>query len=428
MPPAAGTVRPSRALRLLAPLVLLLPLLACTALSATSDPPGLPPLGPFPPSAPPAPSDIRAVDVPPYRGHDGWPVSSPSAEAVDPAPIAALLARIGKGDYVGIDAVVLARHGRLIADAYFGSFTPDRLHQTRSAFKSVTGLLTGIAVADGLLDPAEPVAPLVARYYTPAGIDPRKRQIRVRHLLEMRSGLDCAEMPGDRRQREARSNRAPDKVAADFGLPMWKSPGIDWHYCSANTFLLGIALESALVRADKGGLKAYLDDRLMRPLDIAHYTIGRTPKGHLPMHGGERLRPRDLAKFGQLLVDGGRWKGRQVVPAAWVTEILSPGIETGWRWSDLVAPGPVWQRPSRYRHQWFQTEMPIGGETLQVVHSWGNGGQFVFAVPARDLVFTVTASNYGARRIAAQKQAFHMLRWFILPAVSEPSAVRRAAQ
>lgn len=365
--------------------------------------------------------DITEVTRPPARYHNGWSTAGLREHGIDPAPVAELVKRIRRGDYLGIDGVVLVHRGVLVAEAYFGGIARDDLHQTRSTFKSVTGLLVGIAISDGLLGLDDPVAPLIARYHRPADSSLRKQLITVRNLLQMQSGYDCSEMPGETPYREDKSNRSADKVAADFDLPVTAEPGTVWRYCSGNTFLLGVALESALLAWGYGPLKQYLEDRLMTPLNINHYAIGRTAKGHLPMHGGERLRPRDLAKFGQLLLSEGRWRGKQVVPEAWIAEILKPGVSTGWSWTGSLSSAPQTQRSSTYRFKWFQTLLQVKGTDYRLIHSWGNGGQFIFAVPELDLVVVVTGSNYGDRMIEEQKQAFHMLQTFLLPSVIKPA-------
>ena len=371
-------------------------------------------------SARPAPPvsevDVRQVNTPPVYGDDGWEISRLQAEDIAPSPIAELFARIRRGDYVGIDGLLIARNGLLVAEAYFGGFERSSLHQTRSSFKSATGLLTGIAIADGLFALDDPVAPLLARYYKPKDVCQRKQRITVRNLLQMQSGFDCLEMPGTGPHRESESNRSQDKVAADFDLPMVDEPGTSWRYCSANTFLLGVALESALAQVSKVSLKQYLDDRLMNPLNIANYRIGRTAMGHLPMHGGERMALRDLAKFGQLLLSEGSWNGQQVAPTKWISDTLKRGTATGWCWTGSVGDKPHLQRPSKYRFKWFQTPMRVMGKSYRLIHSWGNGGQFILAIPELDLLVGVTGSNYDEGLIEEQKQIFHMLYSFILPA------------
>jgi CubicO group peptidase (beta-lactamase class C family) len=370
------------------------------------------------PAPPISEDDIRQIDTPPVDDNDGWGISRLRAEGIAPSPIAEMFARIRRGDYVDIDGLLIARNGLLVAEAYFGGFERLSLHQTRSSFKSATGLLTGIAIADGLLALDDPVAPLLARYYEPRDMCQWKQRITIRNLLQMQSGFDCFEMPGTGPFRENESNRSQDKVAADFDLSMVDEPGTTWRYCSGNTFLLGVALESALAEGGKDSLKQYLDDRLMNPLNIANYSIGRTSKGHLPMQGGECMTMRDFAKFGQLLISGGDWNGRQVVPANWISDTLNQGTTTGWSWTSSVGDEPLLQRSSEYRFNWFQTPMQVKGRDYRLIHSWGNGGQFVLAIPELDLLVGTTGSNYGEVLIEEQKQIFHMLYTFILPAAT----------
>ena len=125
---------------------------------------------------------------------------------------------------------------------------------------------------------------------------------------------------------------------------------------------------------------------------------------------------RDLAKFSQLLLSGGNWNGRQVVPAKWISDTLNQGTTTGWSWTSSVGDEPLLQRPSDYRFKWFQTPMQVMGRDYRLIHSWGNGGQFILAIPELDLLVGTTASNYSEVLIEEQKQIFHMLYSFILPA------------
>jgi len=372
--------------------------------------------------------DIAAVNALPGKLHDGWPVSTLRKESVDPRLIALLLKRIGKGDYVGINGLVLARNSKLLSERYFGSYKSrssgdlrpydrDVLHQTRSSFKSVTGLVAGIAIEEGILKLDDRIMPLLADYHALADPDPRKQQITIRDLLAMTSGFDCSEMPGAAPQRESELRNSEDMVRSHAELRMADEPGRTWRYCSTNPMLFGFTLAAALERAGLGSVKNFVDTRLMALLDISNYQTGYSPQGLMFLHGGQKMRPRDMAKFGQLIVSEGRWLGHQLVPAGWIKEIRSEGRLTDWSWTDFVSSDPVMQRTSRYRYQWFQTLLRVGDRDLKLIHSWGNGGQFIVAVPELDLVVATTAANYGEQKIVAQKQIFHMLHRYILPAV-----------
>ena len=195
---------------------------------------------------------------------------------------------------------------------------------------------------------------------------------------------------------------------------MESDPGERWRYCSTNSLLLGFAMHAALGEKEEGPLKFFLDTKLMAPLDIFHYQTGRSPRGYMLMHGGQRMRPRDLAKFGQLIVANGVWKEKQIIPRSWVKTIKEKGVPTDWSWTKSILPEQQDMPPSTYMNQWFQTRMKVKGTEYSLIHSWGNGGQFVIAIPELDLVVSTTAGNYGAKHIESQKQIFHMLYHFIL--------------
>ena len=127
---------------------------------------------------------------------------------------------------------------------------------------------------------------------------------------------------------------------------------------------------------------------------------------------------RSLAKFGQLILSVGIWNGRQVVPATWIFDTVKQGVPTGWSWTSSVGDEPHLQRPSSYRFNWFQTPMQVVGREYRLIHSWGNGGQFILAVPELNLLVGTTGSNFDEDRIEEQKQIFHMLYSFILPAAA----------
>ncbi|MGO1120995.1 serine hydrolase domain-containing protein [Rhodovibrionaceae bacterium A322] len=374
-------------------------------------------------------TEIAEVNTPPKAENDGWPVSQLSTEGIDPAAIALLHKRIKAGEYVNLHSLLIARHGKLVSEAYFGSFTSQSsqqrkaygrqtLHQTRSSFKSVTGLLAGIAVTEGIISLDDKLMPLLSDYQDTPTTDPRKEDITLGQLLNMTSGFDCAEMPGDRPQREKELRDPFNMVRSHAGQPMSDQPGRTWRYCSSNPMLFGFALQAALTRQNLGTVKHLLDSRMMTPLGIGSYKTGFSPQRLMYLHGGQKMRPRDLMKFGQLLVSEGRWRGYQVVPESWVEDLLSPGVPTDWSWTASLGSAPQFQRPSRYRYQWFQTRIPLAGEDLTVFHSWGNGGQFILAVPDLDLVVTSTAGNYGEERAEEQMQIFHLLYHAILPAIS----------
>jgi len=137
-----------------------------------------------------------------------------------------------------------------------------------------------------------------------------------------------------------------------------RRPGERWYYFTAGVVLLGDILHRVL----PGGLEAYADEHLFAPLGIRRYAWQHTPQGVANTAGGLRMRPLDLARFGELYRSGGRFDGEQVLPAEWVAESLSPRCET---------TDPA----TRYGYLWWNSTLPVAGEAWEAWYCSGNGGR-----------------------------------------------------
>lgn len=361
---------------------------------------------------------LDSVEQAPLEIDDGWAVTTPTSQAVNAKLLLQLYEQVENGDFPEIDGIVVIRNGYLVSERYYGGYDLADKHETRSTFKSVTGLITGIAIDNGLVDINEPVAPLLARYHELSDRDPRKQQVTIQDFLTMRSGLDCSEMPGRTPYRENGAKWKWDWVGYNWEIPMAHDPGAQWHYCSSNPFLLGVALTSALERQLGIDVRDFAHSYLFEPLQITGYKVNGTPDGHMTTQGNGYFRPRDLAKFGQLVLDEGSWQGRQLVSSRWIKQMTDAQATTDWSWTRKLVGYSGNDQNSEYGFQWFRTYLSHRDHDYLVIHSWGNGGQFIFVVPELHLVTVVTGSNYGFDRIEQQRQAFIMLANFVLPAVS----------
>jgi len=314
--------------------------------------------------------------------------------------------------------MVVIRNGKLVSERYFGVYELGTKHETRSTFKSVTGVITGIAIDQDVVELDDPVAPLLARFHELSDPDPRKRSVTFRDLLEMRSGLDCSEMPGRTPYRENGAARVWDWVAYNWEIPMGREPGTEWHYCSSNSFLLGVALTAALEPKFGMDVRAFANSYLFEPLQIESHKVNRTPDGHMTTQGNGFFRPRDLAKFGQLILDHGSWQGRQLVSEQWIRMMTGAQVATDWSWTRSLHGYSGAEEDAEYGYQWFRTILSSHEHDYLVIHSWGNGGQFILVIPELRLVTVVTGGNYGFDHIEEQRQAFSILAQFIIPATT----------
>jgi CubicO group peptidase (beta-lactamase class C family) len=349
--------------------------------------------------APPAdvnPGLPEAVSVAPINTGDGWAVSSPAAEGMDSVALLASLEAIRDGRYSGVDSLVIARHGRLVAEGYFNGFGPESLHDLRSTGKSFTSALAGIAIDQRLFALDDPIATLIPQFENHANMDVRKRAISVRNLLDMRSGLECDDWNTASPGNEERMYDTRDWVGFILDLRMANDPGTVAAYCTGGVIVMGHIISSR----SGMGLDAYAAAYLFGPLGIQQVTWRRSPDGSATGGGGLRLRPRDAAKFGRLYLDGGVWNGARVVPADWVARSRE-------RATTLNNDG--------YGLLWWKRSFSHRGVMVESFFTSGNGGNFIFVFPDLDLVAVFTGSNYNS---SLGNQPFDIVANSVLPAVN----------
>ncbi len=304
----------------------------------------------------------------PFMTGDGWLIASPAEAGFDPDKLARAYRRLYSEDELpGARSLLVVRGDRLVAEGYCRD-RGDREHPRAimSATKSVTSLLTGMAIADGLLREDETLATLLPEA---AASDPRKGAITISHLLTMRSGLAFS---NDDFSLEIEHGGHADTVRHTLGKPLATLPGERFDYRDADPFLLGAALERRL----GGSLAAYARQRLFAPLGIARIEWQQSPDGVTYGPFGLFLRPRDLARLGLLVARGGQHAGSALVPAAWIERSSQPLVPATAIAIDVpdVAYGYYWWVLAR----------------RQAVLAWGHGGQYVYVAPSKDLVVVMT--------------------------------------
>jgi len=323
-------------------------------------PPGLPPF---------------LTIAPEYTG-DGWVVSTPAAEQMDADRLFAAMQFIRDGGAPGVDSLLVARNGRLVAESYFNGFTRDTLHDLRSTGKSFISALAGIAVEQRLIAIDDPISRYIPGFDSFANMDARKQAITVLDLLNMSSGLDCDDWTLSSPGWEERMYDSNDWVKFALDLRMINSPGTVARYCTAGVVLLGHVISRASGQTLDDYAQAWLHD----PLGIRDSIWRRSPDGRATGGTGYRLRPRDAAKLGALYANEGRWNGTRVISEDWVLRSRQQ---------------PYMFRSDGYGYLWWKRTFPRNGALLECFFTSGNGGNYVFVIPELELVITYTGSNYN---------------------------------
>lgn len=302
---------------------------------------------------------------------------------------------------LNLHGLVIERDGVLVAERYRTGkdrsvyapwsstveFDASMRHDLRSISKSVTALLWGIAQAEGHAPALDArvleLLPALADLNTGG-----RETIRIGDLLSMQSGLAWDEEGGyGWRNPELGLYWKGSQERYVFDRPLQQKPGTVFRYSGGNTAVLARLLTARVGMS----LSAYAQTRLFTPLGISDWEWLDDLRGRPLAFSGLRMRPRDLARIGQLILQRGQWEGRQIVPAAWIDTMLTPRTDARYG--------------RQYGYQWWLGKVKTPGGDRQWMAAYGNGGQRLYIVPSLGLVVVLTAGMYNeeAGAIAANK-------------------------
>ena len=361
-------------------------------------------------AAEPEPPELHPSDLHPPDLADGLAVRPAGAAHLDTRLLTALGETIRKGDLQKITSVLVLVDGTLVYEGYWNGAERETQHDVRSASKTVTGMLVGLAIDRGAISgvDAKVFDVFPERRGTARNPDPRKLQVTFEDLLTMSSLLECDDNNEFSSGNEERMYLIEDWLGFFLDLPIrgfapWvtkpqDSPyGRSFSYCTAGVFALGAVME----RATGKPVPDFAREALFAPLGIEKVGWSFSPLGQAQTGGGTRFRSRDLAKLGQLSLDGGRWHGRQVIPAAWVKASTAAHVQA--------------TETDTYGYLWWRRDFVSGDRTFPAVFMAGNGGNKVVVVPSAKLVAVITSTNYNTRGM--HQQTDKLLTDYILAAL-----------
>lgn len=307
-----------------------------------------------------------------------------------------------------VTSVLIARQGQTIFEHYYNGFTDTSLHDTRSATKTITSILTGLAIENKFIASEKTAVFPYFKARTIQNPDPRKNKITIEDLLTMSSLLECDDENQFSSGNEERMYLIEDYVQFALNLPVKGFPafavkpadapyGRSFSYCTAGVVLLGGMLEKATGMRVNEFARKYL----FEPLAIQGEKWQITPTG-LPMTGGGlRLKSRDYLKLAQLYLDKGKWHGRQLLSPEWIARSTRPHANA----RENVDYGYLW---------WLQS-FGQGNKQYKSFYMAGNGGAKAAVFPDLDLVVVITSIEYGG--IKGHLQTEKILSEYIVPAM-----------
>ena len=310
-------------------------------------------------------SDCPSSSQTPWPTKD-WEVSTPEAQGLDSAALARLVDLVGTYKQ---DSLLIIRHGKIVADAYYAPYVPNIRHDLRSVTKSFISTLTGIEVQEGLLDGVDhPIVDLFTDRHI-SNLDDDKKAITVQNMLDMTSGIAWSEDAYTPHETIIRMYKTPDPTEFVLSQPMSDPPGARFYYNGGNPYVL-----SALI-TKKAGRDAldFARDELFKPLGISSVRWGEADaQGVTDGESGLYLAPRDMAKLGYLYLHDGSWDGQQIIPSSWV---------------DRARQGPVKATDGfHYGNLWWS--LPERGAFM----ARGRHSQIILVLPKLNIVAVMTGA------------------------------------
>lgn len=304
-------------------------------------------------------SGFRPADI-----GDGWIISSPSAENIDSIKLDRAFRYIYREDeYYLVRSMIILRNGRIVGEAY--PHDPDDIDQIqniKSDTKSFTGILACLALQNGILDSVnQRLSDIYPECFV---IHQDKKDITIDDALTMRTGCS-GEIENSGYERFFTDN----SVEYSLSSPWAYSPGSRFYYSDANPQLISYAIQKRYGKS----MSEFAGKYLFEPLGIDDWYWQAAKDGVTFGASNLNLKPRDMAKFGQMLLQLGRWQNKQIVDSVWVHEATRPHyVNTGWAYGYYF-----WIYPDE-----------------NVFWAAGHGGQTIMVAPDKNLVIVVTAWPY----------------------------------
>ena len=360
--------------------------------------------------------NIEAQYEIPQQTDDGWETASMVSMGMDETPLLNLLDRLDELDEHRIHSFVIIKDGKLVFEEYFPGdkfnlaqwtgetgFDRDDTHNLCSATKSFTSALVGIAIDKGFIQSVEQkLFDIFPEYSYIVNATPEKDNITVEHLLTMTSGIqwDDETYPyHDPRNDLYQMFSSNNPLRYILLKPLSETPGTFFAYRNCNTNVLG-----EIVRRTSGErVDTFSGNYLFSKLGITDFEWQIITGDVIFCSGDLRLRPRDMAKFGYLFLNNGRWKEEQIIAQQWINTSTAKHVSLNNDWADLDG----------YGYQWWLWEN-INGDNFNGFAASGWGGQWIIVWPQSNMVVVTTGGNYYTQEAISIQS---ILIDYIIPAV-----------
>jgi len=340
----------------------------------------------------------KQIEVQPIQPNSDWEISN---FPFDKKKIELLNAAIANYNLKEITSIVVIREGKLMLEEYFNNADRNTLHDTRSAGKSFTSTLMGLAIQDGFIKDENQT---LNNFYNLKQFDNyevKKDSIKLKDLLTMSSAFDGSDIRGDSPGNEENMYPSENWVKFALNLPMDKAKTNcgQWDYFTAGVVLIGDILDKSIPE----GLEKYAAERLFKPLNINQYQWQYTPQKVVNTAGSLQMTSLEYAKYAQLYKNNGVWNGKQILSPEWIHKTFTRQIQIPERDNQF------------YGYLFWNKTIAYEGKKYEYFYCAGNGGNQFIIFKELQLVIIITSKAYN--KAYGHPQADTIIGDYILPAV-----------
>ena len=345
--------------------------------------------------------DKALVAIQTIAATDKWQLSKAS---YDKGLIEQLNTKIAQNYFKNITSITVIKQGELLLEEYFNGANRNSLHDMRSVGKTMASTIMGIAIKDGHIKDENQTLKEFYALNTYQNPSKQKEDVTLKSLLTMSSGFAGNDMDSNSPGNEENMYPTSDWVKFTLDLPMDKNKtvGKDWDYFTAGAVVLGDILNKTVPE----GLEKYADKKLLQPLGITQYQWQYTPTGLPNTAGSFQMSTLDNARWGQLYLDNGHYKGQQILPKSWVDKSLSkqialPNLENEY-----------------YGYLLWNKTYSVNDQPIESYYAGGNGGNKIMIFKDIGVVIVITATAYN--QAYAHFQSDEIIENYLLPSIITP--------
>lgn len=310
------------------------------------------------------------------------PAVSPADAGFNKDSINALTDTISKFRQRDFRGLIVIKDNKIVLENYYNTFWRNHIHDIRSAGKSITAMLLGVAIKDGLVKNLEQdVYSFFPKKKYPS-IHEDYKKVKLIHLLNMVSGLDADSDNPKTMGSEGKWIAKDEWLSYLLSVPLSNEPGKKWVYADINAVLIGAIIE------EKSGmsLRDYAKQKVFEPLEIKEFYWYTNASNQTGAAGNLYISTLDFAKLGLLVANKGKWENKQLADNDYMNRLLSEHSSAIGDYNPLA---------DEYGLLWYRTKRKFGDNEINYLWASGNGGNHLVVVPEENMVIAMTSGAYG---------------------------------